>query len=65
MRGVTEELGFPAVVAAKGDALALDAHFDLDRTCWNVNYGSGKLYDDLGMHLVNDDVSLQVRLIAH
>ena len=35
-----------------------------DRTHWSVNYGSGKLYDDLGMHLVNDDVSLQIRLIA-
>jgi len=64
MRGVTGELGFPAVVAAKGDAVALDAHFDIDRTRWSVNYGSGKLYDDLGMHLVNDDVSLQIRLIA-
>lgn len=64
MRGVTEELSFPAVVAAKEDTLALDAHFDLDRTRWGVNYGSGKLYDDLGMHLVNDDVSLQIRLIA-
>jgi polyisoprenoid-binding protein YceI len=64
MRGVTEDLSFPAVVAAKADALALDAHFDLDRTRWGVNYGSGKLYEDLGMHLVNDDVSLQVRLIA-
>jgi polyisoprenoid-binding protein YceI len=64
LRGVTEELGFPAVVAAKGDALALDAHFDIDRTHWSVNYGSGKLYDDLGMHLVNDDLSLQIRLIA-
>ena len=64
MRGATEELGFPAVVAAKGDAIALDAHFDLDRTRWNINYGSGRLYDDLGMHLVNDDVSLQIRLIA-
>jgi polyisoprenoid-binding protein YceI/rhodanese-related sulfurtransferase len=64
MRGVTGGLSFPAVVATKDDALALDAHFDIDRTRWNVNYGSGKLYDDLGMHLVNDDVSLQVGLIA-
>ena len=64
MRGVTGELSFAAVVAAKEEVLALDAHFDIDRTRWNVNYGSGKLYDGLGMHLVNDDVSLQIRLVA-
>jgi len=64
MHGVTGELSFAAVVAAKDGALALDAHFDIDRTSWSVNYGSGKLYDGLGMHLVNDDVSLQIRLIA-
>ena len=52
-------------MAAKEEVLALDAHFDIDRTRWNVNYGSGKLYDGLGMHLVNDDVSLQIRLVAN
>ncbi|MHC4548567.1 MAG: YceI family protein [Planctomycetota bacterium] len=64
LRGVTEEVAFPAVVASKGEELALDAHFDIDRTRWGVDYGSGKFYDRLGMHLVNDDVSLQVRVIA-
>ena len=64
MRGVTEALTFDAVVAPKAGELVLDAHFDIDRTRWNVSYGSGKLYDHLGMHLVNDDVSLQVSVVA-
>ena len=44
--------------------LAADAHFDIDRTRWNVLYGSGKFYEKLGKHLVSDDISLALKLIA-
>lgn len=65
LRGVTNPVAFPAVVAARnGNELTLEAHFDLDRTRWNVNYGSGKLYASLGMHLVNDHITVQVRVLA-
>jgi polyisoprenoid-binding protein YceI len=62
IRGVTQPVVFPATAAARdGSELTLEAHFDLDRTRWQVNYGSGKLYASLGMHLVNDHISLQIR----
>ncbi len=40
------------------------AHFDFDRTLWNVRYGSEKFFEKLGMHLVNDLVSLELFLVA-
>ena len=40
------------------------AHFDFDRTLWNVVYGSGRLFEKLGMHLVNDLISLQLKIVA-
>ena len=40
------------------------SNFDLDRTRYGVNYGSGKLYDFLGMHLVNDLITLEFVIIA-
>ena len=65
VRGQSHPITFPAIVAARGDnEVALEAHFDIDRTHWGINYGSGKLYDRLGMHLVNDHVSVQARVIA-
>jgi len=64
MRGRTHDLAFPAIVAGREGELTLEAHFDIDRTRWGVNYGSGKLYDRLGMHLVNDHVTIQVRVAA-
>jgi polyisoprenoid-binding protein YceI len=65
LKGVTEEIGFPALIEAlPGGALSAEAHFDIDRTRWNVNYGSGKFYERLGQHLVHDNISLSLRVVT-
>ena len=65
MKGITHELAFPAVVQAlAGGALAAEAHFDIDRTRWNVLYGSGKFYEWLGMHLVHDAISISLGIVT-
>lgn len=56
---------FPAIVAAQEDGtIKAQATFSFDRTLWNVCYGSGKLYERLGMHLVNDLVSVDLFVVA-
>ena len=64
LRGTTEPVAFPATVGVRSGELALEAHFDLDRTRFGVNYGSGKLYARLGMHLVHDHITLEIRVLA-
>lgn len=65
MKGKTNGIRFPAIIGpTAAGVLAADAHFDIDRTRWNVLYGSGKFYERLGMHLVNDEISLAVKLIT-
>lgn len=65
MKGITHELAFPAIVEAlAGGALGAEAHFDIDRTRWNVLYGSGKFYERLGMHLVHDAISISLRIVT-
>jgi hypothetical protein len=44
--------------------IAAEAHFDINRTRWKVVYGSGKIYERLGKHLVNDEVSLALSLVT-
>ncbi|HEX5136195.1 MAG TPA: YceI family protein [Planctomycetota bacterium] len=63
VRGVTNPTAFPATVGVRSGDMTLEAHFDIDRTRWNVNYGSGKLYARLGMHLVHDHVTVQARVV--
>jgi polyisoprenoid-binding protein YceI/rhodanese-related sulfurtransferase len=65
LKGVQREIRFPAMLGSTADGtLAADAHFDIDRTQWNVLYGSGKFYEKLGKHLVNDVISLALKLVT-
>ena len=65
LRGVSQPLSFPAVIAAAdADHLTGQAQFELDRTQFGSHYGSGKLFAFLGKHVVNDHVHLHIKLHA-
>lgn len=65
LRGVKAEQNFMATVTRTAEnGLAAEAHFDIDRTKWNIIYGSTRFFEHLGMHLVFDIISIQVRIIA-
>ncbi|QXE87827.1 YceI family protein [Geomonas nitrogeniifigens] len=65
IRGVTRPVGFPAIVAPQEDgSIKAHAHLDIDRTLWDAGYGSGKLFERLGMHLVHDLVTLELFVLA-
>jgi rhodanese-related sulfurtransferase len=65
LRGVSANLEFDATVALIEDgSLVMEAHFDIDRTRWNVIYGSTRFFEHLGMHKVFDLLSFQIRIIA-
>jgi polyisoprenoid-binding protein YceI len=65
VKGTTRPLCFPAMVAAQADGtLKAQAAIDLDRTLWDVCYGSGRLYERLGMHLVNDLISIELFIVT-
>lgn len=65
IRDVTRLISFPATVAPQPDG-SIQAHaaFDIDRTLWNVCYGSCRLFEHLGMHLVHDMISLELFVVA-
>ena len=65
LRGVTKPLSFPAVIAtADADHLTGQAQFELDRTQFGSQYGSGRLFAFLGKHVVNDHIHLHIKLHA-
>ncbi len=64
LRGVTKDLDFPATITVGEDGrLGVEAHFDLDRTRWNIIYGSSRFFEHLGMHTVFDQISIELRLV--
>lgn len=65
IRDVSRPISFPAIVAPQTDGgVKAHAFFDIDRTLWNVCYGSGRLFERLGMHLVHDIISLELFILA-
>ena len=65
MMGIGVYQQFPATLTTLPDQrLAAEAHFDIDRTRWNIIYGSSRFFDHLGMHAVFDLISVQLRLVT-
>jgi polyisoprenoid-binding protein YceI len=65
LRGVRNPIKFPATVSNLPDgAISAEAHFDFDRTQWKIIYGSSRYFEHLGMHLVFDAISIELRIVA-
>lgn len=65
LKGITRSVRFPAIVAPQPDgSIKIHAAFDIDRTLWDILYGSCKYFERLGMHLVHDTVSLELFAVA-
>jgi len=61
IKGITREVSIAAAIApGENGGIKAHAYFDIDRTEWNILYGSGKLFERLGMHLVNDLITLEL-----
>jgi polyisoprenoid-binding protein YceI len=65
LRGVKADIRFPATVNRREDgSVSIEAHFDIDRTRWNVLYGSSRFFEHLGMHLVYDLITIELRIFT-
>ncbi len=61
MKDVTKSITFPANVMVEGNALTAETPaFVIDRTQWNVQYGSKTLFDNLKDKFINDEISLKI-----
>jgi len=64
LRGVEKTIFFPAHLRMLDDGkVGLHANFDFDRTDWGVIYGSARFFRHLGMHVVYDHISLEIRAV--
>lgn len=64
LRGHSEPIEFIGTLGSDDASIALQAQFDIDRVLWNSKYGSGRIYEALGKHVVNDLISISFQLIA-
>lgn len=65
IKGVENNITFPVTISNENGILTLTSDtFTIDRTKWNVNYGSKSVFDDLGDSFVNDEIELKINLVA-
>lgn len=65
LRGQVHPLVLFAVTGVNGKGrFSAQAAFAFDRTLWGTIYGSGRFFKNVGMHLVNDLIEIQVRLVT-
>lgn len=64
IKDVTKSVTFPAEVSMDGSTLNATADFNIDRTQWNVKYGSATIFEELGDDFIKDEINLQLDITA-
>lgn len=64
IKGITHSVTFPAVVTQDEEGVTASAEITIDRTDFNVRYGSGKFFEDLGDKMIYDEFTLMVDVSA-
>jgi len=61
----SKNISFPVSIDQSGDSIEITSEeFSIDRTNWNVNFGSKSVFDGLGDNFVSDDITLKINLKA-
>lgn len=64
IKGITHEISFPAKISMSGNTIKASADFKVNRTKWNIKYGSGSFFDNLGDKAIADDFQVKINLTA-
>jgi polyisoprenoid-binding protein YceI len=64
IKDITNDISFPVTASFREGQLILSGETAIDRTLWNVRFGSGKFFDDLGDNIVDDMIDIQFELVA-
>ncbi|MEE4178673.1 MAG: YceI family protein [Bacteroides sp.] len=64
IKDITHSLAFDAIVSHSEGQINASAEFAFDRSLYEVRFGSGRFFDDLGDNLINDEINLSIKLVA-
>ncbi|WP_443937823.1 YceI family protein [Pedobacter sp. MW01-1-1] len=66
IKGITKPVSFPATlaVAADGTLTATAAKIVVDRTKYDIKYGSKSFFDSIGNKAIDDEFEISVKLVA-
>lgn len=65
MKDITNEITFVTVVTVGDGTINATADIVVDRSQFDVQFGSGSFFDNLGDKLISDEIELTVSLVAN
>jgi polyisoprenoid-binding protein YceI len=64
IKGITNDVSFPAKVSVNGGLVKAVGTAKLDRTKWDIRYGSGKFFEGLGDRMIYDEFEVTFDIAA-
>ena len=64
IKGITHPVTFPAIVTLGKVKAEATGTVKIDRTKYDIRYGSGKFFQGLGDKLINDDFTIDLKLVS-
>ncbi|MEK7586632.1 MAG: YceI family protein [Patescibacteria group bacterium] len=64
IKAVTSPIAIPITLVIENNNLVLSGTASVDRTIWDVRYGSGKFFTGLGDKVINDIFTLKFKVVA-
>ena len=64
IKGITNEINFPAKVSMVNGVVMANGTAKLDRTKWDIRYGSGKFFEGLGDKMIYDEFEIKFDISA-
>ncbi len=65
IKGITNAVTFPATVKMMGNQLVADGKATLDRTKYDIRYGSKSFFENIGDKAIYDDFTIDMKLAAN
>jgi polyisoprenoid-binding protein YceI len=64
IKGITKAINFPATIDMKDGKLGAYAEMKVDRTLYDIKYGSGKFFEGLGDKMIDDEFVIKFKIAA-
>ncbi len=64
IKETTQAITFPVEVITTGDKVTIEGTTTIDRTVYDVRFGSTKFFQDLGDNVINDEFTLAFKVVT-
>jgi polyisoprenoid-binding protein YceI len=65
IKGITNAITFPATVKVTPAGIAADGKATIDRTKFDIRYGSKSFFESIGDKAIHDDFTVEMKLVAN